>query len=730
VIEPAADAPNPELEARQSAERLVTEWLQKLDDHAKDFSDFDADRKTAIKIIGLNRKASERGTRRRFEIAWANREIIQTATYERAPKSVVQSRYLQGKPLPRAISEVMERATNTTIDLSDVHSALLQARNDLVDFSRGVVWCRYEADLAPAMQDPATGEMIEVKTGERALVDWVASTDFAHGDAKVWKDVPWVARRVWRRLAEWKKKYPDYAEEMAAGVVTTDKASDKAKDQGPTGMVGVWEIWCAESRKVYFISDCCRVPLSVSDWFLDLSTKFPCPEPAYSTLRRDTLIPIPDCIFYKSQIEEINHLTGRVHALSDALKVRGFYNAANSNDGAQAIEAALASTDDRKVMIPVPNWAGMTGEKGNGITWMPIDMVVTVLRECIATRRQLIDDVYQISGISDVLRGSSQASETATAQSIKAKWGSVRMRNKQSEMERLARDVCRIIGEIIAENFSAETLAEMTQFNPAETKSVDGQSVPLDWDTLMAALKSDRLRSFLVSVETNSTVEQDDAQMQQARVLFVQTMGQFLTQSAPLVQAQPMLAPVIAESLKFAARGFRIGRDLEQVIDDTMTQIVQMATAPQEPQEEKPDPEIELKRAELLLKRDVAKAEIELKREIAAADRDAKAEAEIARIADQREGREATLKATERPALSMQVDAQDAIGQVAQQLQAMAMEQSDAVQVAVQQLQASNDTMAQAVAAIAMAVEKLGAPRRKSITGSNGKTYDMIDEAV
>ena len=45
---------------------------------------------------------------------------------------------------------------------------------------------------------------------------------------------------------------------------------------------------------------------------------------AVSTLQRRSLVPIPDMVFYKDQLEEINEITARIAALTQAVQVRGF----------------------------------------------------------------------------------------------------------------------------------------------------------------------------------------------------------------------------------------------------------------------------------------------------------------------------------------------------------------------------------------------------------------------
>jgi hypothetical protein len=67
---------------------------------------------------------------------------------------------------------------------------------------------------------------------------------------------------------------------------------------------------------------------------------FPCPKPAFGTLRPNSLIPIPDYVYYQDQAEEIDDLTDRIANLLDSLKLVGFYPAGPSTEGAEAIEIA------------------------------------------------------------------------------------------------------------------------------------------------------------------------------------------------------------------------------------------------------------------------------------------------------------------------------------------------------------------------------------------------------
>ena len=62
---------------------------------------------------------------------------------------------------------------------------------------------------------------------------------------------------------------------------------------------------------------------------------------------------------------------------------------------------------------------------------------------------------------------------------------------------------------------------------------------------------------FRVDVETDSTVEMDAGQTQEARTEFLQSAGNFLNNILPVMQTVPDLVPVAGEMLLFTVRGYR-----------------------------------------------------------------------------------------------------------------------------------------------------------------------------
>src|SRR3546814_1633912 len=80
--------------------------------------------------------------------------------------------------------------------------------------------------------------------------------------------------------------------------------------------------------------------------------------------------------------------------------------------------------------------------------WLPLNELAQAIQGLIEARSQLIQDFYQLSGISDIMRGATEAQETLGAQQLKSQYGSVRVREKSAELQRVAADAVKIAAEI------------------------------------------------------------------------------------------------------------------------------------------------------------------------------------------------------------------------------------------------------------------------------------------
>lgn len=564
---------------------------------------------------------------REFQIFWANLEVLKPSIYARPPVPVVVPRFKKRKELPRKASEVLERSLITSFELDDIDATMRLVRDDLATNARGVVWCRYEAEQEE-----------DGSVTEKVCKDHLDRKDFRHDPARKWKEVDWVAKRSWVSRKKGIKRFGDIF------LQAEFKKDDRDEDKGyqVEKKAEVWEIWCKSQNIVVWVSPGMEEILDAQAPWLELEGFFPCPRPAYGTLKRGSLVPVPDFLYYKDQVEEINELTARISSLSESLRLKGFYPAGVSEVG-EAVEAILADTDNRATLVPISNFAAIgPGSLKDSIVWLPVREVAEVIAQLVELRRQLIDDVYQITGISDIMRGSTEANETLGAQQLKSQYGSIRVRDRQQELIRLARDITRIEAEIMAENFSPDTLLAMSQVDDLPTqqdiyqqimtvnqKLAQAASDPraqamaqqnpeaaqqllqqanaekqrlqgtVTVEAVVQLLREQRLRPFVLEIETDSTIQPDEDAAKQRATEFVTAVGSYIGTALPMVQQVPQAAPLVAETLKFVASQFRAGRELDGVIDEFADQMKQVAAQPKGPSPEEQKAQIEAQKMQM-----------------------------------------------------------------------------------------------------------------------------------
>jgi len=623
-------------------------WLDLIADAEKCFQ-FYQDKCDGIdKLYGDLKELAEVSTEREFQIFWANLEVLKPSLYARPPVPVVMPRFKDYKELPRKAAELLERSLITSFEIEDIDATMRLIRDDVAIGSRGVPWMR-----------------LDDEKGLKVKYDHLDRKDFLHDPARKWKEVDWVARRAWLNREQAVKRFGEgilEANFTEQGLAYTEGESSESdgRDDDYKGekKTAVWEIWHKSQNRVIWVSKGVETILDDKEPFLELENFFPCPKPAYGTLQQGTLIPIPDFLYYRDQVEEINELTARISALSEALRMKFFY-ASGSEDVAEAIETAMRQTDNTALGVPVSNFAAMGGANlKDSMVWMPVVEVAQTIENLISLRRQLIDDIYQITGLSDIMRGETDARETLGAQQLKSQYGSIRIRDRQNELVRIARDMTRMAAEIMAENFDPKTLLDMSQIddlpqqeqidqqiaqiqqqveqavndprivqmaqqNPQQAQQiqqqVQGQIQQLEQtvtlEKVMALLREQRMRPFVLEIETDSTIQPDEDAEKQRTNEFMTAVGGFVAQAGPIVQAEPATGPFIAEMLKFVAAKYRAGRELEGTIEEFADSIKAKAGQATQagPSPEQMEAQQKAQEAQIKQQTDAAKTQIESK---------------------------------------------------------------------------------------------------------------------
>lgn len=613
--------------------------------------------KAIQKLYKDDRPATPDGapTQHRMNILWSNVQVLQPSFYSKTPQPNVSRRFLNKDPVSRCASLIAERNLITAIEMCDFDYPMKRVRDDFIIGGRGVPWVRYAPEFAMLpLKEPVTaiqlqgtnrtvyrpisggdeipadkvkdddeiGQYYETEPVEQVLaygldIDHVALNDFLHEIVGDWTKVGWVGRRALMKRGELKREFKKLGAQVELNKSST--GDDAGTDKGKSDCAEVWEIWAKGSRQVVWLTD--GLPerlLRKEPDPLRLSGFWPCPRPILGTTTTDSLIPVPDYVLYQDQAAQIDKLTDRIRVLTAALRVVGVYNAQS------AALATLMDEASENEMVPVDNWvwfSGTGGLKGN-IDWFPVDQISTVLMALFQARSQLRNDLYEVTGISDIIRGVSDPNATATAEQIKSNFGSLRLQDKQSEMARIARDTMRIMAEVQCEHYPDEVLVEMSGIaesdefivDPADPQAARKQQAAQA--KLMAAvkmLKDDKLRTFKIDIETDATVAADQQKEKETRVEFLTAVAPFIEKAAQVGMTAPQFVPLLLKMLDYGVRGFRTGRTLESAIDETIETAEKMLAAAQAAPQgaQAPDPAAEAQAAELKAKAEKAQHELQ-----------------------------------------------------------------------------------------------------------------------
>ena len=631
----------------------VQEWQKELEDARKRMKDF---RKDASRIVTLYEggKAAESP----FNILYSNTETLAPALYNNLPRPVVQRRFKDEDPMGKLASDVTRRTLEFLMDnelgaYTPFDDLMTQAVLEALVPGWGVTRFKYDAGFVEAEAEgleTAEGDESETtapaETAERVDYETVCGESipwdrFLHGYAKQWKDVPWVAFEHFMTREELEKNFgADIARRIPLTVSGKENATTESDDESDGKLVDaegvtlahVFEIWDKESRMVHFLAAGYHEGFakSVSDP-LELSGFFPMPQPLALFPKISSLIPVPLYTMYEEQAKELNRVTVRINKIVQALKVRGFYDST-----LEGLDKVLSADDN--VLIPAENVAAMQqGQTLEKAIWlMPLEKLISVLQQLYLQRQQIKQVIYEITGISDILRGASVASETATAQNIKNQWGTLRLKRAQKHVSRYVRDCLRIMAEIAMTKFSTQTLAQMTglQFPSAEQKQqaqmmlaqlqqqaqmaqAAGQQPPAppppevmqaaqspSWEEILALLADDLQRSYRIDLETNSTVDAEATEDKQNMGEFLNAVAQFMNGVGPLVQQGVMSFDVAKSILLAVTRRYRFGPEVED-------SLKKMAAPPpaQDGEAEKAKAEMEMKSAEHRMKLEMMQKE-------------------------------------------------------------------------------------------------------------------------
>lgn len=526
-------------------------------------------RERAQKVCDVYADERDNETASQFNILWSNVNILSGALYSKSPKPDVRRRFIDKDPVSREVAAVLERGTSFVIDSYDFDGTADVAVNDYLTAGYGQVRVRYKPYFSKGKSIPITAEedgtfRYNGETVEPEIVDdqpMYSPDEIAYQEitceplewkkfrwdhlAKRWEDVNWCCIDHYMTRTELVENFGDVGKKIS---LTHSDSGKKEKESDQTHAL-VHEIFDKKKRQIVMVSEGYKEgPIETQDDALNLTGFYPFPKPMFATQVSGSLFPVPDFVFYQDQADELNKVTARIEKLVDALRVRGVYDQSFSE-----LKNLLSSGDND--LTPVKDFAARFDGKDlhSVIAFMPIEELAKVLAGLYQQRDQVKMTIYEITGISDIVRGSTDPNETLGAQQLKGQFADMRLTKRRNRVNAFLRDIVRIKAEIIAEHFEPTTLQLMTGIEVNEQ--------------MTQIMRSDVLRSFKVDIETESTMAVDAEAEQKNRLEALTTLSQFMQLAVPAVQAGLIPKEVAKELALFGIRGFKNARQLEDMLE-------------------------------------------------------------------------------------------------------------------------------------------------------------------
>lgn len=520
---------------RQRLEELAEHWTERLRKEETAHGDF---RKSAEKAS----KAFKNKSKQRFNILWSNVQIQKGAVYSNSPKAEVRRRTkdVNGQDAQKTAAQVVERALDYVVDSTNFDTNYGRCVQDYLTTALGVPRVRYSPSFGPkVIGEGEFRQEVEAITDQKLWVEYMPWSSFRWMPCRSWEHCGWIAFEF-SKPKDWVKEKYDL------------KAEDDLDVENGHKEVKLIEIYDRKTKTIVTLCDQFKVPVEVREDKLGLQDFYPVPKVLMANLA-EQLTPKPDYEYYAQDAEQLNRLTTRIDKLITAVKDVGFYDA-------YLKELQMLEKKPDGSMVPIQDLMEKLGDNpdlNRAIAKLPIEQTVAVIVSLRQEQEELKQQIYEVIGLSDIMRGASKATETAEAQGIKAQFGSIRLSDKQKAVAFGVRDIFRIMAEIIGEHYQPDVLSLMT-------------GIQVD-ESVMQILRNDVLRNFSIDVETESTIARDEQAERGQRMEALKIMNDYLVNILPAMSNGAIPFEVGKELLLMAVRGHKFVGNLEDVITN-MTQ--------------------------------------------------------------------------------------------------------------------------------------------------------------
>jgi hypothetical protein len=635
-------------------------WKSQITQADRRYEKFIKSADESIKVFnGVKEIETLKDAPRRLNVWWYCVNTLLPAYYSSTPKAEVNLRKRAGG-LPYELgSVILERNTQYSMDCHFSFDKVgYNAALQFLLTGQAVLWARYAPKFEKVFQEiavirdpsgvliqgdgtPYEGDTegfseatngilvssveVEQKVSEKAILEVVQFSDYRCSDARNEAEIEWQARRAFLGREE---ATALFGEEKADklnydSIPEVNKRDASRQDEKFEGKAEIWEIWCEATNKVYWIqtgND--DVLIEETEPPIKFEGFYPC-----SVIRQtqdpNSVIPVSDYSHVKDQILEVERLTTRIHALTQAVRPNFLYDAAMGDYLEQLFQ------DDLKG-IGVTGWTANKGRGGlqGGMEFLPVEQFVNVLNTLQQNRQAALQQLYETLKVSDLLRGTSEQYKSATANRLESAWSSLGLIVRQNMFCKFISDAIMHLGTIIAEQFDeqrimetadADALIEPTIYIPAPPppppapEPMPGQEgMPPDESgmppmappqpdpmqlveemkqQIISIFRDNTMRNYRIEIASDSMVAIDQQQQQQEGTMLLQAAGGFFDQMRGLVEQYPPLAQFSLALFQNFIKRFKGGKEVDGLFSKAFKEIEAIAKAKEEAAKQPPPPD-------------------------------------------------------------------------------------------------------------------------------------------
>jgi hypothetical protein len=322
----------------------------------------------------------------------------------------------------------------------------------------------------------------------------------------------------------------------------------------------------------------------------------------YAVTPVDSLVPVCPYTIYRDLLEELNQVSTRIVRLVKQLRPRAGYVGTMPD-----VKAWTEAGDGEIVPLTAtdPMLSAGAIDVNRWLAWFPLEPTVLAIRQLLEQRAVLVQTIQEVTGMSDIMRGSTDPRETAKAQQLKSQFGSVRIRAMQAEVARHVCDTFRLKAQIIGKHFEWDVISAVTgikllpkaqkqaamamaQQNPQMAQQIAAQNPEMakmvqapSVEEVMELLRGGMM-DYRIDIETDSTIRADLMRNQEQMSMFLQGTSQYLQAIGPMVKEQAIPKEAAVELYIAFTRQFQLGKSAEDALE-------KLAHSPTQPKQEGDD---------------------------------------------------------------------------------------------------------------------------------------------